>query len=391
LPREGKVNREEVMAVASLLVAAVRHPAYANQTFGVISLLGDDQAYDIDAILRQKLLPEEYDSRRIICGNSSQFQGDERDVIFLSMVDTPGEGPLRLRNDTPTKQRFNVAASRARNQLWIVHSLDHQTDLQPGDIRRLLLEHAYDPGAAVRDLATLAGRTESPFEREVLEQLVRARFRVSPQWEVGAYRIDFVVGEEGNRLAVECDGDRYHPIEKLPDDLARQAVLERLGWRFHRIRGSHFYRDREKTMRRLFAKLQELGIQPQADQAQDPPTSNLLEEIKSTATVLRQEWQIESLPSVDQETVEQSADRVTEGLANPDVVRPFHAWQISLESWRRLKGEYRSKGDMEGLRQIGGLGSDLAHRLSVKKAMTEGLAVPQEVLADYPDLRPTTD
>lgn len=61
--------------------------------------------------------------------------------------------------------------------------------------------------------------------------------------------IDLVVEGAGNRIAIECDGDRWHPIEKLPENLARQAVLERLGWKFIRIRGSEFYRDPDGTMR----------------------------------------------------------------------------------------------------------------------------------------------
>ncbi len=48
------------------------------------------------------------------------------------------------------KKRFNVAASRARDQMWVVHSMDPETDLKPGDIRRKLIEHAKDPYALVR-------------------------------------------------------------------------------------------------------------------------------------------------------------------------------------------------------------------------------------------------
>jgi len=103
LPREGKVNQEEVLAVASLLVAAVRHPAYANQTFGAISLLGDDQAYEIDAKLRQKLLPEEYDSRRIICGNSLRCLGfcGQSNSLFCKEGEGQFHGSSETEKDGP--------------------------------------------------------------------------------------------------------------------------------------------------------------------------------------------------------------------------------------------------------------------------------------------------
>ena len=66
------------------------------------------------------------------------------------------------------KKRFNVAASRARNQMWIVHSLNHETDLQPGDYRRRLIEHALDPNAWERELQKRIGartRTIQSFSR----------------------------------------------------------------------------------------------------------------------------------------------------------------------------------------------------------------------------------
>ena len=82
----------------------------------------------------------------------------------------------------------------------------------------------------MRSLQDAEQRTESEFEKQVLVQLNNAGYRVVTQYPVGAYRIDMVViGKNNNRLAIECDGDRWHPIEKIPDDMARQAILERLG------------------------------------------------------------------------------------------------------------------------------------------------------------------
>lgn len=72
---------------------------------------------------------------------------------------------------------------------------------------------------------------------------------------MGHYRIDLVVESSGGRLAVECDGDRFHSIENVADDMARQAVLERVGWRFVRIRGSQFFRDPELAMKPVFERL----------------------------------------------------------------------------------------------------------------------------------------
>ena len=242
--RDGKVNRQEAEVTASLAIAALEQPEYQKNefgdrtSFGVVSLVGEEQALEIDRLLRTHVPPDLYERHRFLCGTPAQFQGDERDVVFLSVVDTPTGNPLPFRDQQMFKQRYNVAASRARDQMWVVHSLNVQTDLRAGDLRRRLIEHAQDPEALLRLLEDKEKRTESPFERDVLKGLLVAGYKVTPQWKVGSRRIDLVVEGNGRRLAVECDGDRYHPLEKLGEDMERQAVLERLGWIFVRIRGS---------------------------------------------------------------------------------------------------------------------------------------------------------
>lgn len=266
-------NEVEAETIASLVIAMTRHPAYRDKTIGVISMVGDEQARLVEQLLRRFLRAQQFIDHRILCGNPAQFQGDERHVVLLSLVDSPEtnnpkrEGrALPLRQDDRFKQRFNVAASRARDQLWVVYSLDPRVDLQEGDLRRTLIEYAIqahdDPEAVLHPLQAEAEKAESPFEREVVEWLARAGYRLRSQLRVGGRRIDIVVEGGGKRVAVECDGDRWHPLERIQEDLERQAVLERLGWTFVRIRGSEFYRDREATMMRVVEQLKRLGVVP---------------------------------------------------------------------------------------------------------------------------------
>ncbi len=296
-----KVNEVEAIHVASLLIAATEQEEYKDSTFGVISLIGDDQAQKIDTLLRRYLPPVEYKNRLIRCGNSSQFQGDERDVIFLSMVHGPfGNGPLPLLSDPGErmKKRFNVAASRAKDQLWLVYSLNPDIDLKDRDIRKMLIQHIQDPYAIKNSFEQKAQETESEFERLVLKRLHIAGYKVTPQWKVGSFRIDMVVEGNGKRLAVECDGDRFHTIKQLEEDMARQAILERLGWKFVRIRGSAFFRDQEKAMIPVFEKLKELDIPPEAHTESIHNNDQFGEELKTRiirrAAEIRKEWEEQS-------------------------------------------------------------------------------------------------
>ena len=101
---------------------------------------------------------------------------------------------------------------------------------------------------------------------------------VTPQYRAGGYRIDFVIEGPESRLAVECDGDRWHGPDSWDNDRGRQMILERAGWTFERIRGSAFYRDRNRALEPLWMRLERLAI-PKGDW-----TSG------SRAPLLRRQW-----------------------------------------------------------------------------------------------------
>ncbi|MEE8137424.1 MAG: AAA domain-containing protein, partial [Thermoanaerobaculia bacterium] len=218
-----KVNKEEALEVASLVSAICRLPEYEDCTIGVISMVGTEQALYIDSILRRRLTVSEYQKRRLLCGNASQFQGDERDIMFLSMVDSPSTRALPRRQREDAVKVFNVAASRARDQLWVVHSLRPERDLKPGDLRLKLITHAMDPKGLRKEVIEPASGFESEFEELVFKGMTEANYRTVLRCQVGEYIIDLVVeGEGGKRVAIQCDGDRRQPAEALPEVMERQ-------------------------------------------------------------------------------------------------------------------------------------------------------------------------
>jgi very-short-patch-repair endonuclease len=290
----GKVNRAEACAVAALIIAASEQPEYDGATFGVVSLLGQEQAYEIEGLLRRHLPPREFEQRRIVCGNAAHFQGDEREVMFLTLVDVADGRVLPLRDQQSFKQRFNVAASRARDQMWVVHSLDPHRDLKPEDLRRRLILHAegHDLAVAasepssrsVQPALELPGH-RSELERSVFEALVAAGYRAQSPYRVGECRIDIVVhGAGGRRVALTCDGDRPRAPEQMQDEIARQAVLERVGWRFLRVRGSEYLREPRRAMLAIHRQLEAHGIRPGA--SDDAPSSAVTERVIARAREL---------------------------------------------------------------------------------------------------------
>ncbi|GAA2521937.1 AAA domain-containing protein [Winogradskya humida] len=260
LPPFGDVNVPEADALADRIARIVADPAYAGRTLGVISLLSTSgQANYLLAKLRETIGEDEMEARRLRVGDAYTFQGDERDVVLVSMVVSDNDGRLAAFTKREYHRRVNVAASRARDQLWIFHSV-RAASLNADDARALLLNYAQNLGTS----SSPAGKPENDFEAEVLRRLTRRGFDPIVQYAIGGYRIDFILNApDGRRLAIECDGDAYQGPEQWERDMRRQAVLERVGnCVFVRIRGSIFNREPEAALRPLWQRIDELGVTP---------------------------------------------------------------------------------------------------------------------------------
>ena len=181
--------------------------------------------------------------------------------MIVSMVLGPGDRALANRADM--HQRINVALSRARDRMYLFRSVS-DTEFKEDSLNGRVLRHFKQPFRQDhRQVEALREKCESGFEFEMFDELVKRGYRVMPQVPCGGYRIDFVVeGSEGRRLAVECDGDRFHGPGQWQDDMTRQRVLERAGWTFWRCFASSFVRRREEVLADLFQTLERLGVHP---------------------------------------------------------------------------------------------------------------------------------
>jgi len=264
-------NPAEAEALVSQVLECAADPRYDGASFGVVVLQGTGQAELIRALLAARLPAAEQQRRRLRVGTPPDFQGDERDVIFLSMVAAPGRlGPALTRQEY--QRRFNVAASRARDQVWLFHSVE-LADLTPDDLRHSYLSFvlargdADEPGTDVPRLDQVSAdiphpRFDSLFEQRVFRELASAGYRVSPQVEVNGRRLDLVVAGGRARLAVECDGDEVGTAEQVAHDFARERQLRRAGWPFWRVRQSDFESDPVVALAGLWPRLAAAGIAP---------------------------------------------------------------------------------------------------------------------------------
>jgi very-short-patch-repair endonuclease len=264
------INQAESERLVQEITRCCKDPRYKGKTMGVIVLKSTSgQAHDVERQLIESLGPEEMESRKLVCGDPYDFQGDERDIIFLSMVVAPRDGRrISALTGDRYNRPFNVATSRALEQMWLFHSVD-LSDLSPDCLRYRLIDYFRNPGVKTTAFDhtkvfddRLVEPFDSLFEQRVFLRIVSKGYRVLPQFEIAGYHIDLVVEGMNGRLAVECDGDNWHGADQYEHDMARQRQLERCGWTFWRVRESSFIREPDTAMDGLWKALGEAGIIP---------------------------------------------------------------------------------------------------------------------------------
>lgn len=256
-----KINELEAEAIIDEIKELVSNPKYKGRSIGVVSLIGAQQAKYIQDKILVELGEDIYQEYQLACGNASTFQGKERDIIFLSMVVGSGQGAVMTKREY--EQRFNVALSRAKDRMYLYRSIEESDLGNEADLRLKVLQHFKFPMPQRDQVENPLELCDSEFERDVLTKLIEKGYSVTPQVQVGAFSIDMVVeGENDRRLAIELDGDKYHPPEQWMDDLSRQRTMERVGWKFWRCWGSSYTIDPDGCIDDLISVLTQMQIHP---------------------------------------------------------------------------------------------------------------------------------
>lgn len=267
--RESRVhNPKEAEAIVECLARLAEDPFYQDKTMGVIVLQGFGQIKFLESLIERLPAPVR-ERHQIRVGNAASFQGDERHVILLSMVVT---NPARAAGGNKSEQQaYNVAASRAQDQMWLFYSVPPDR-LKPHDLRLNLLTYMENPPAALEaadDIGPVLPDVrrapfDSLFEQQVYLKIKERGYHVIPQFPAGSKRIDLVVVGARGRLAVECDGDAFHHAtrEQIENDQRRDRELKRVGWEFWRIRESEYRFDPDAALDGLWEELDRQEVRP---------------------------------------------------------------------------------------------------------------------------------
>ena len=221
--------------------------------------------------------------------NLENLQGDECDVLIISTGYGKGPDGVKFRqnlgvvNQEKGYRLLNVLITRAKYKVILVTSIPKEIYqsyidvLKSGKTGRGLLyayiafveAHTYKNERALKSISQLLrdygiqsnviGDTrsqdvfDSPFEEEVYEFLIKhyspEKITLQEEHINSGFRIDMVLkpaGENGPRIAIECDGAAFHSGWRNQTlDLHRQNLLEDAGYEFIRVWSTDWWRDQE--------------------------------------------------------------------------------------------------------------------------------------------------
>lgn len=274
-------NEHEAESLVDYLSEVVKNPDYAGASIGVICLF-EEQVTLIQDLVTSRIEPEEWEEHDLVVVNPDGFQGDERDIVLYSLS---WDNKVMSRQALSQRQReapheqgmLNVAFTRGRDEVHIFHSAPIDTfskaDGSPGALTEWLLHCAsVEKVPRVRGSRSRMGQVDSEFEAEVAAALVGRGVRVLHQYPACGFNIDLVCEKNGIRIAVECDGDIYHRDEHgflRFEDLERQAIIERAGWRVIRVPYRKWLEDPEGQTARVLGALEPPSHDPDEPNAQD--------------------------------------------------------------------------------------------------------------------------
>lgn len=281
--RETRTNQLEAERVVREVRRLIDSGAAERMTIGIISPYRN-QADLLNELIEREFAgePELKRRMRLLASTADGFQGDERDIILYSFRYGPSSHPATIHSIEREAERLNVAFTRAKRK--VICFASQSLSRFPNGLIRSFLEHAKEAQQRPPTRGRRPDSFDSEFERQVCFRLRDRGLRVSTQELVARYRIDLAVeDDQGRILGVECDGDfKFNELGELrPHDYQRQEIIERAGWRIHRISGRSWLENPEREIDRVVEVLQTLPSAKEREVATGPRVSS--EEVEEVA------------------------------------------------------------------------------------------------------------
>ncbi|NIG54656.1 DUF3320 domain-containing protein [Chitinophaga sp. Cy-1792] len=271
-----RTNPKEAERVADAVIEHAR--TCPQQSLGVVAFSTSQRQAISDAIeLKRKQHPElegffnSHHDEPFFIKNLENVQGDERDVIYISIGYGRTEegyvamsfGPL---NNEGGERRLNVLITRAKFRCEVFTNITaDDIDLnrtQSFGIKALKNFLYFAQYGRLNYAEETTKPADSPFEENVAAMLTARGHTVRKQVGAKGFYIDLAIVDPAYPgrylLGIECDGAAYHSARSARDrDRLRQQVLENMGWRIHRIWSTDWFHHPEAELARLEQAIEE--------------------------------------------------------------------------------------------------------------------------------------
>lgn len=282
-----RINRIEAQTIARAIMQHAQQSPQLSLGVAAFSLQQKVAIQDELELLRRQQPEAEsffvaHPNEPFFIKNLENVQGDERDVIFISVAyarNAQGYLPMRFGPVSADggERRLNVLISRAKQRCEVFSSITaDDIDLERGKGKGVAALKVFLQYAATGQLALagISGRDlESPLEEDVYEALTAQGLQVQTQIGIAGFFIDLAVvdPEQPGRylLGIECDGMSYHHSRSARDrDRLRQSVLESQGWTLLRIWSCDWFRQPRAQTERVLAAVEAARQRKQAEPVQ---------------------------------------------------------------------------------------------------------------------------
>ena len=304
-------NMEEAKVISESVREHFKH--HQDESLGVVAMSAEQRQQierAVETLAKEDLAFQErlekdssrYDS--LFIKNLENVQGDERDVIFISMTYGPQEpggkvfqrfGPI---NTDVGWRRLNVLFTRSKKRMHIFSSMGSE-DIVIGSTAKRGVKALRDffsfceTGILHKMEIDSRRQPDSDFEIAVMTALSKEGYKCVPQVGVAGFFIDVAVVDPGNPgrylMGIECDGATYHSAKSARDrDRLRQTILERLGWSIRRIWSTDWFKNPHAELQPIIQELRALRTGRKTEDESEPEVveiDEIIEKVEEQETI----------------------------------------------------------------------------------------------------------
>lgn len=291
---ENQTNTIEAQKSVDLLNQLLIENQNNYKSIGIITFNQKQQEMVQDLIESKRLSDDKFNEllsfayeqeidKRPFVKNIENVQGDQRDIIIISVSYAPDKNGILRKNFGPIgkqggENRLNVCVTRAKKKMYVLCSFDPNS-LNVDDSKNIgpkRLKQFLQYAKATHELNSIEQdnilkelnpnfnqiprntneETLSDIHLELYKYLKQKGYEIETEYGNTEHKLDLAVIDPVNHtkycLGVECDGLKYIKSKSLRErDLAKENFLTSRGWHLKRVWSRNWWNNKDREIKRI--------------------------------------------------------------------------------------------------------------------------------------------